>query len=170
MWMLHKHPEKTTFEVTVKRGAEDVKITVTTERIPWLNRKLSLPNKSKPKPPAADPNRAVLGVTFDDTYTGKGAKVKMVAPNSGAARAGIEAGDIIVQVDDKEVADLKAVIASIQGKKAGDIVQMTVRRGEEEMTFDVELIKVSDLGKPKPEEKPEVEPDEGKPEESPEGP
>ena len=165
MWMLNRHPEKTTFEVTVKRGSEDVEITVTTERIPWLNRKLPLPGQ--PKPPPADPNRAVLGVVFDNTYTGEGAKIRTVTPNSGAARAGIEAGDIIVKVGGKEAANLEAVIASIKGKKAGDIVRMTVRRGEEEMTFDVELVKVSDLDKPKPEEKPEEEPEE-KPEEKPE--
>jgi len=150
MWIINRYPENTEFKVTVIRGGKEVNINVTTERIPWKNRRMPLPRQKRPA--ATNPNRVVLGVVFDKTYKGKGARVQMVTPNSGAEKAGMQEGDIIVKIGDKDVANIQAAIAQTKGKQAGDIVRITIRRGEEELTLNVELMKLSDLNKPKPKE------------------
>ena len=57
-----------------------------------------------------------------------------------AEKAGIEVGDILYKVGDKEVTGMNAQEASslIKGGKPGDKVNITVLRGEEEKTFTIE--------------------------------
>ena len=50
-----------------------------------------------------DGNRPFLGVTSEGST--EGVKVTMVSENSGAAKAGLKAGDIITKVNDKAVFD-----------------------------------------------------------------
>lgn len=165
MWFINKHPENTAFKATVKRGEKVMEIDFTSERIPWLNPQMALPGQ---KPQAAEtPDRVVLGVVFDNTYAGKGAMVKMVTPDSGAAKAGLQPGDIILKIDGNEVANFQSAVEIVKTKKAGDVIKMTVKRGDQELDFDVQLMKLSDLDK-KPGETPEKPPE--PPEESPEVP
>ena len=57
-----------------------------------------------------------------------------------AEKAGIEVGDILYKVGDKELKGMNAQEASslIKGGKPGDKVNITVLRGEEEKTFTIE--------------------------------
>ncbi|MBI5867427.1 MAG: PDZ domain-containing protein [candidate division Zixibacteria bacterium] len=67
-----------------------------------------------------------------------GALINEVIEDGPAAKAGLKAGDVIVQVDHKSVKDVSAVRRAIQKKDGGDVATVTVlRRGNEEKTVDV---------------------------------
>jgi len=66
----------------------------------------------------------------------RGVMINEVRENSPAARAGLKAGDIIVDVDGKPVKADTDLIRAINGKKEGE-VQLTVVRGGSRKTFAV---------------------------------
>lgn len=86
----------------------------------------------KPRPPGR------LGLTAiqssDDVVA-----VKLVLAGSPAARAGLEAGDIVVAANGREVRTLDDLAAALKGLSAGDKVKLRVRRGEEIREVEVEL-------------------------------
>lgn len=77
----------------------------------------------------------------------KGVLVAAVTPDGPAAKAGIEADDVILEVDGKAVAapeDVKSVVAD---KKEGDKLTFKIRRGEETLDKTVEVA-VGPMGLP----------------------
>lgn len=67
-----------------------------------------------------------------------GALINEVVKDGPADKAGLKAGDVIVQVDHKPVEDVADIRKRIQKKDGGDIATITVlRRGSEERTVDV---------------------------------
>ena len=66
-------------------------------------------------------------------------KVVIIAPIEGspAERAGIKAGDVILQVDDYEVTDANSeeVVSRVRGEEVS--VKLIVKRGQETLQFDV---------------------------------
>ncbi len=64
----------------------------------------------------------------------KGAFVTYVSPNSPAAEAGIEPKDVIVSLDDKEIATAKELIQAIHSSQIGQRVEIVFRRGDTENT------------------------------------
>ena len=79
-----------------------------------------------------------IGVTITTPESGEGLLVQKVEPSGGAAEAGIQVGDIIIQVEDQDAAALGADGAAILIKGAeGSQVSVVVLRGEEKLTFTV---------------------------------
>ena len=79
-----------------------------------------------------------IGVTIINPEDVEGFLIQKVDPNGGAHEAGIQAGDIIIRVDDQDAKQLGADGASILIKgEEGTQVSVTVLRGEEELTFSV---------------------------------
>lgn len=68
-----------------------------------------------------------------------GAGVMRVAPDSAAAAAGFEVGDVIVAVDGDAVATSDALAAAIAARRPGERVMLTVLRGEAELSVEVTL-------------------------------
>jgi putative serine protease PepD len=64
----------------------------------------------------------------------EGAYVTYVAPNSPAAKAGIQQGDIIVAIDSTPVKSVDELVGAIRSKKVGDKVSITYYRGSEKKT------------------------------------
>lgn len=64
---------------------------------------------------------------FFGVSTGKGLLVNKVAEDSPAARAGIEAGDVIVEADGKPIANNLELLRALDEKKVGDIILTIVR-------------------------------------------
>jgi len=69
----------------------------------------------------------------------RGSLVASLAPGGPADRAGLRAGDVIVQVGDHEVADAAALGSAIRSYDAGTRVRVVVRRGGDESAFNVTL-------------------------------
>jgi S1-C subfamily serine protease len=69
----------------------------------------------------------------------EGAVVAQVEPDSPAADAGLERGDIITAIDDTAVASFEELAGRIQRQPVGETVTLTVVRQGEEQQVDVEL-------------------------------
>ena len=70
--------------------------------------------------------RPVLGVFFDSTYTGTGAKISKLSAGEGAEKAGIPAGSIIRVIDGVKIPDAETAIVRIRSKAPGTLVSVTV--------------------------------------------
>ncbi|WP_211288041.1 trypsin-like peptidase domain-containing protein [Mumia flava] len=87
---------------------------------------------------------ARIGVSVSDAVesdgiTTIGAEVKEVTPDSAAAAAGLEAGDIIIRVDDQAIASSDALVATVRGYQPGDEVTLTYTRNGEQAETTVTL-------------------------------
>ncbi|MFM9151252.1 MAG: S1C family serine protease [Candidatus Planktophila sp.] len=70
--------------------------------------------------------RPVLGVFFDPTYTGIGARIQRLSSGEGAEKAGIPAGSVIRSIDGVKIADQVAAIVKIRSYAPGTTVTVTV--------------------------------------------
>lgn len=61
----------------------------------------------------------------------KGLRVVSIEENSDALRQGLQKGDIITKIDGKEVYDTETVSSTLEGKKPGDAIVLTVYRVDE---------------------------------------
>lgn len=81
--------------------------------------------------------RAVLGVQLN--IEAETASIAEVGEDSPAAKAGLEAGDVITSIDGNKIASIRDLRAALSQKKPGDTIQMIVKRGEEEVELQVKL-------------------------------
>ncbi|MET9495533.1 trypsin-like peptidase domain-containing protein [Streptomyces sp. NPDC006552] len=90
-----------------------------------------------------DSGRAALGITgrsvLDDGYRAAGVAVVSVTDGGGAARAGIEAGDIITRFGGTDVPTMQTLSEALAGKKPGDKVSVTYSRDGARKTAEVTL-------------------------------
>ena len=70
--------------------------------------------------------RPVLGVFFDQTYTGIGAKILRLSPGEGAEKAGIPAGSIIKSIEGFKITDEVSAIVRIRSAVPGSIITVIV--------------------------------------------
>ncbi|MFE5293989.1 S1C family serine protease [Isoptericola sp. NPDC056618] len=88
---------------------------------------------------------AFLGVTMQDAtatadgVTRRGAKVVEVSSGSPAADAGLQAGDVIVAIDDDSVNGAESLTAYVREKAADQKVTLTYVRDDKTQTVDVTL-------------------------------
>jgi S1-C subfamily serine protease len=68
-----------------------------------------------------------------------GLLIAEVAPNSPAAAAGLQQGDIILKINGQDVTDSANLATTIRGMKPGDQVQVTIDRNGQEQTVTVTL-------------------------------
>jgi S1-C subfamily serine protease len=70
-----------------------------------------------------------MGTVPDYAFTGKGMKLSGVRPDAPAARAGLQAGDVIVRVGKHEVGNVHDFMYSLQDLEPGREVEVEVDRG-----------------------------------------
>jgi serine protease Do len=100
-----------------------------------------------------DSDRGYLGVHLDDlneqlgdyfgVEDGEGALVTSVIEDSGAEKAGLMAGDIIVRIGDEDVESAADVSSAMQHTEVGEELEVTVVRKGRTETFTVELGEMS---------------------------
>jgi putative serine protease PepD len=83
--------------------------------------------------------RAWLGVSSAPDAGGDGARVQELTAGSPAQRAGLRAGDVIVSVDGRAVAEPSDIAAAIEDRQPGDSVRIEVLRGGERESLTVDL-------------------------------
>jgi serine protease Do len=71
----------------------------------------------------------------------QGFYINKVTKNSGAEKAGLQKGDIIVQLDDKKINGFAELSTYINTKRPNDVVQVRIIRDEKEKTIPVKLSK-----------------------------
>lgn len=82
-------------------------------------------------------NKALLGVGAD--ARANGIMVTLVQQDSGAAKAGIVAGDIIVSIDGKKLPDFDRLTAQVAQHQPGDQVDVEILRNNQSSTLKVTL-------------------------------
>jgi S1-C subfamily serine protease len=78
-----------------------------------------------------------MGIMPDYTYSGNGVKVDGVSENRPAIKAGIRAGDIVIRLGDYTISSVESYMQALGKFKKGDATKAVVRRGNEELTFDI---------------------------------
>jgi hypothetical protein len=69
----------------------------------------------------------------------RGVQVDAVTPGTSADDAGITRGDIIIGWDDYSIDDMRSLFEALQRHQHGDLVTLTVIRGDEEVAIEVTL-------------------------------
>ncbi|MGN6576964.1 MAG: S1C family serine protease [Nocardioides sp.] len=97
------------------------------------------------------PTHARLGVGVVDATSKNGlvtgAGIERVDPNSAAADAGLERGDVVTKVDDIVITGYQSLVATIRGHRPGDQVTLTVvHAGSGDKTETVTATLGSDAG------------------------
>ena len=92
-----------------------------------------------------DTDQAFLGVIGSPDFDGPGVKIAEVAPDSGAAAAGLRAGNVILKVGDRTISGLLELKNSLVGVNPGTTLSLWVRADGTEKKFDVMLGNRPDL-------------------------
>jgi hypothetical protein len=89
---------------------------------------------------AMRPGGAYLGIIPQlGGEDGQGVGITELLPDGPAAKAGLQAGDVITAFAEKPLASLADLFRELAGRKPGDRVKLTVRRGEETVPVEVTL-------------------------------
>jgi hypothetical protein len=100
-----------------------------------------------------------LGLIGDDQQdAGRGVRVLEVFPDGPAAKGGVQAGDLIVGIDGREIRALDDVAQALDGKHEGDKLAITVARNAERRQQSVTLGRRSPAGQPPTEQPPQSAP------------
>ena len=89
----------------------------------------------------ANLQQGYLGIAVEESTdpAQDGVTIRTVEQGSGAAHAGLEAGDIITAIDGNAIADYESVVGQINGKQPGTKVTVTIRRDGQEQQVEVTL-------------------------------
>jgi len=78
-----------------------------------------------------------LGVIPDYMFEGPGMRIDGVRDDKPAQKAGMQKGDVVIKVDDHEVADMMGYMKVLGMYKKGELAHVVIKRGEEELTLEV---------------------------------
>lgn len=81
--------------------------------------------------------KVTLGIMPDYVFDGMGLRVDGVTDNKPAFKAGLKAGDVIIQLGDVKVENIQNYMEGLAKFKKGDKTTVVVKRGEQEMKFEV---------------------------------
>jgi serine protease Do len=85
-------------------------------------------------------DRAALGVRVD--RAADEAVINEIYEDSAAEAAGLAAGDVVTEFDGVAVSDGAGLVEMVKQRKAGDTVELVVRRVDEFLTFELTLKKM----------------------------
>lgn len=86
---------------------------------------------------AADVNSTTAAQ--DNLSVDHGALIVSLNSNGAAAQAGLQVGDIIVQIDNQAVNDTSSLTDALANKNPGDTVSVRIYRGTQQLTINVKL-------------------------------
>jgi PDZ domain len=97
--------------------------------------------KARPELTVACQGRGMIGIypANGETRDLGGCEISTVAPGSGAEKAGIVPGDIIVEVDGFEIRDFPTLTYSVAGHAENEVLKVTVKRNGKPKEFKVKL-------------------------------
>jgi S1-C subfamily serine protease len=86
---------------------------------------------------AADVNQIVAAQ--NNLSVDHGALLVSVNPNGAAAQAGLQVGDVIVQIDNQAVNNTTSLTDALANKNPGDTVSVKIYRGNQQLTINAKL-------------------------------
>jgi len=78
-----------------------------------------------------------LGIMPDYSYSGAGVKADGVSDGRPAKKAGIRQGDVITRLGDFAITSMETYMQALNKFKKGDKTKVVVKRGSEELSFDI---------------------------------
>lgn len=92
---------------------------------------------------AEDDDKPRLGIAIEDGKTVNGAEVTMAVPDSPAAKAGLQKGDVVTAINDTKVYGVNSLMSAMDGLKAGEEVKVSYSRDGKIMMTNVKLEKMA---------------------------
>ena len=92
-------------------------------------------------------NKGYLGIGLTDSDDDDGVVIREVMEKAAAAKAGLEAGDIIRELAGETIKDRGDLLDLLEGYRPGDVVKVRVSRGDEELTLKVKLGQRADFSR-----------------------
>jgi hypothetical protein len=89
-----------------------------------------------------DPSRAkaaYFGIGVDPSFAGEGVRFSYVAADGPAARAGLEAGDVLLEIDGRALGPRVRASSVLRDRRPGEIVSAKVRRKGQILEVKVRL-------------------------------
>lgn len=81
--------------------------------------------------------KVTLGIMPDYTFSGPGVRVDGISEGKIAQKAGIKEGDVIMQLNEHEFADVSGYMQALNKFNKGDAAKVKVKRKKEELFFDI---------------------------------
>ena len=78
-----------------------------------------------------------MGIMPDYTFSGLGVRVDGVSDGRAAQKAGLKTGDVVTQLGEYKISSVEGYMQALSKFKKGDSTKVTVKRGSEEMIFDI---------------------------------
>ncbi|MCA9231352.1 MAG: PDZ domain-containing protein [Planctomycetales bacterium] len=118
-----------TLDVTIKRAEQELetKVTLAGELVPYRQ-----------------PFLGILPARTSSPEEAAGVLVAGVWPESPAQTAGVEAGDLLLKLVMTELSELADALKVVDSLHPQDLIELTVKRGEEELTLTAELAALPD--------------------------
>ena len=114
-------------------------ITYLAERREPLTSALAGGEGATPAPAPRTARRAALGTVPDFGFPGPGVRVEEVVPGSAAEKAGLRPGDVLLEIDGEEVADLRGYAKLLARRAPGERVRLTIERDGERLDVEATL-------------------------------
>jgi hypothetical protein len=81
--------------------------------------------------------RVSLGIMPDYTFSGSGVRVDGVSEGKAAQKAGIRAGDVLLQLGEHPFTDVQSYMGALNRFSKGEATRVKVLRGKETLFFDI---------------------------------
>ncbi len=81
--------------------------------------------------------KVTLGVVPDYAYEGAGMRIDGISEGKPASKAGLKAGDVVIQLGDYKVTDMTSYMKALSMFKKEDTTKVKVQRGEKELMVDL---------------------------------
>lgn len=86
--------------------------------------------KTKNESESAPRFKVTLGVVPDYMFDGKGMRIDGVSEDKPAQKAGLQKGDVVIQLGDVEVKDMMSYMTALSEFETGQTTTVKVQRGE----------------------------------------
>ena len=82
---------------------------------------------------------AYFGIGVDNNFTGEGVRFSYVEDGGPAARAGLQAGDVLLELDGRVVSTGRRATALLRQKRPGETIKAKIRRDNRILEVKVQL-------------------------------
>ncbi len=122
---------------------KDVDVTIGESNITVNGRRLNFANGNRPRMPqmnrtmTINGSKAMLGITMEKADNG--VKINSITEGSGAEKAGLKEGDVIIKLNDTEIKTQADVTKFMEGKKPGEEVTVHINRDGKNLKEKIKL-------------------------------
>ncbi len=92
------------------------------------------------KPQPTGERKVSTGSIPDFAFTGQGVKLADISPDSPASKAGLQKGDVVIQLGGSKTTNLREYSDVLKSFKPGDVVDVVYQRDGKELKTKIELI------------------------------